>query len=165
MNDFDWDALQKKRIAQGAMHKKGGSKSKKCTLPSDYLSKKEREALNGPVTEVKLNQPMDRKTFKSLSDSLKVEYIKYLQETYEANTAMLGKMFGVSDITARKWLIDLGIQTQRKTYSTRGRQYEARMAAWSAFCNGVVGGGDNRTREEEKPDTEAAEADGGCRSR
>ena len=35
MNDFDFDCLQKKRLAQQAKYRKRGSKSKKCT-PSDF---------------------------------------------------------------------------------------------------------------------------------
>ena len=38
MNDFDYDALQKKRIAAGARHMKRGSRSKRCSLPSDNLT-------------------------------------------------------------------------------------------------------------------------------
>lgn len=160
MNDFEWDALQKKRVAQGAMHKKNGSKSKKCTMPSDYLSKKEWDALNGPVTEINLNQPMDWKTFKGLSDSLKFEYIKHLQETWHANTAMLAKMFGVTTPVVRGVLIDIGISTKRdRSGGTRGAEFKAKQAAWDTFCNGVVGGGDNQTTEEEKADTEALEAE------
>lgn len=157
MNDFDWDALQKKRVAQGAMHKKNGSKSKKCTMPSDYLSKKEREALNGPVTEINLNQPMDWRSFKGLSDSLKVEYIKHLQEIYRPTCLMWGRMFGVTNHTVNVELRRLGINDpQRRCSKSEDRE---RWAVWNAFCKGVVGGGDNQTPEEEKADTEALEAE------
>ena len=43
---FRKDIQDKKSIGRGAFHKKTGSKSKKCTLPSDYLSGKEKKALN-----------------------------------------------------------------------------------------------------------------------
>lgn len=155
MNDFEWDALQKKRVAQGAMHKKNGSKSKKCTMPSDYLSKKERDALNGPVTEMNLNQPMDWRSFKKMSDSLKVEYIKYLQETYDANTMMLAEMFGCTNVTVSSAMKRLGLSTKRKDHVTRGAEFEAKMEAWRAFCCGE----DNETPAEEKPGTEALEAE------
>ena len=48
MHDFDYDAMQKKRIARGASHMKRGSKSKKCTLPSDYLTAAQKRRLNAP---------------------------------------------------------------------------------------------------------------------
>ena len=51
MNDFDFDVLQKKRIARGAYHRKNGSKSKRCTLPSDYLTAAEKRKLNGEVMD------------------------------------------------------------------------------------------------------------------
>ena len=53
MHDFDYDAMQKKRIARGASHMKRGSKSKKCTLPSDYLTAAQKRRLNGPVSTYK----------------------------------------------------------------------------------------------------------------
>ena len=41
MRDFDYEVLQRKRIAQQAKHKKKGSKTCKCSLPSDYLTAKQ----------------------------------------------------------------------------------------------------------------------------
>lgn len=34
---FVSDSREKKSVARSAVHRKGGSKSKKCTLPSDYI--------------------------------------------------------------------------------------------------------------------------------
>ena len=36
---------ERKSMLSGARHKKGGSKSKKCTLPSDTLTKRENESI------------------------------------------------------------------------------------------------------------------------
>ena len=58
MNDFDYDALQKKRIASGAFHMKRGSRSKRCSLPSDNLTPAQLKRRNGPVSTYKLDQPM-----------------------------------------------------------------------------------------------------------
>ena len=35
MNDFEFDCLQKKRLAQQAKYRKRGSKSKKCPMSTD----------------------------------------------------------------------------------------------------------------------------------
>lgn len=47
MNDIEFilkeDIKEKKKAGSGYRYKKNGSKSKKCTLPSDNLSKKEIE--------------------------------------------------------------------------------------------------------------------------
>ena len=60
MNDekyaFIEDVTERKSIARGAFHKKGGAKSNKCTLPSDYLTRKEREKMNGEVKTWNLNK-------------------------------------------------------------------------------------------------------------
>lgn len=45
MNDFDYENLQKKRLARNAYAKKG-SRSKKCTLPDDYLTPAQRAKLS-----------------------------------------------------------------------------------------------------------------------
>ena len=66
MNDFDYDVLQKKRTASGARHIKKGSKSKKCTLPSGFLTAKQRKELNGNVTTYNLSEPMTWKSFKAM---------------------------------------------------------------------------------------------------
>lgn len=147
MNDFDYENMQKKITARGARHKKGGSKSRKCTMPSDYMTKAQKEALNGPFTTILLNQPMDWETFKGLSNTLKIKYIKNLQDTYHVSLSMLAKMFGCSSGSVRFQLDRLGI----KTKAPSGKIPVARQAAWEAFCNGVVGGGDNVQPKEEAP--------------
>lgn len=40
MTDFDYDVKQRRELARAAKYRKRGSKSKKCTLPSDYLTQK-----------------------------------------------------------------------------------------------------------------------------
>ena len=93
MHDFDYDAMQKKRIARGASHMKRGSKSKKCTLPSDYLTAAQKRRLNGPVSTYKLDEPMNWESFKAMPEDLQKKYILGLQENYGANDEMIGKMF------------------------------------------------------------------------
>ena len=152
MTDFDYDNLQKKITARGAYHKKGGSKSKKCTLPSDYLTNAQKKKLNGPMTEINRNQPMDWETFKGLSDTLKLAYIQYLRETYNANAAMLAQMFGVSGDTVGRMLKQIGMTPNKRGGDGGSKHYKQKMAMWEAFCNGVVGGGDNKSAEEPKKD-------------
>lgn len=134
MNDFDYDVMQKKRTARGAYNKKGGSKSKKCTLPSDYLTPAQKKALNGPCTEMNRNQPMGWKDFKVLSDTLKVEYIKYLQDNYHANWKMMGQMMKVSDVEMCKEGKRLGVKALPIVYDKKRRGEIA--VAWEKFCNG-----------------------------
>ena len=139
MHDFDYDAMQKKRIARGAAHMKRGSKSKKCTLPSDYLTAAQKRRLNGPVSTYKLDEPMNWESFKAMPEDLQKKYILNLQETYQANNDMLGKMFGVTGVSVCKMRHALGIGAMGQSKMTRD-EVTVRDAKWDAFCNGVVGG-------------------------
>lgn len=139
MHDFDYDAMQKKRIAHGASHMKRGSKSKKCTLPSDYLTAAQKRRLNGPVSTYKLDEPMSWESFKAMPEDLQKKYILNLQETYQANDKMVGKMFGKSDVTVGEYRKKLGLKPIGKSRMTRD-EVAVRDAKWDAFCNGVVGG-------------------------
>ena len=148
MHDFDYDAMQKKRIARGAAHMKHGSKSKKCTLPSDYLTDAQKRRLNGPVSTYKLDEPMNWESFKAMPEDLQKKYILNLQETYQANNDMLGKMFGVTGVSVCKMRHALGIGAMGQSKMTRD-EVAVRDAKWDAFCNGVVGGKPKEMKKEE----------------
>lgn len=137
MNDFDFDALQKKRIAQGAKHKVGRRSG--CTLPSDSLTEAEKRKLNGPVVTLKLDEPMTWKDFKALPEDKQRLYLERLKELYQPSCSMLGQMFGVTLACVSRRLGQLGVAP---AYSrTSGiRPSETDRAKWDAFCNGVVGG-------------------------
>ena len=139
MHDFDYDAMQKKRIARGASHMKRGSKSNKCTLPSDYLTAAQKRRLNGPVSTYKLDEPMNWESFKAMPEDLQKKYILNLQETYQANNNMLGKMFGVTGVSVCRMRHALGVGAMGQSKMTRD-EVAVRDAKWDAFCNGVVGG-------------------------
>ena len=144
MTDFDYDVMQKKRTAAGAYHRKGGSKSKKCSLPSDNLTEAQKRKLNGPVTTVNLNQPIGWQEFKALnSDSLKKSYLINLLNTYKPTANMIGDMMGVSGITVRKEMRRLGLPVGKRGGDQNSPEAKAKKAMWAAFCNGVVGGGDD----------------------
>lgn len=139
MHDFDYDAMQKKRIARGAAHMKHGSKSKKCTLPSDYLTDAQKRRLNGPVSTYKLDEPMSWESFKAMPEDLQKKYILRLQENYGANDEMIGKMFKKSDTIALRLRNTLNIKPLGNCKLNR-KEKAIRDAKWDAFCNGVVGG-------------------------
>ena len=150
MHDFDYDAMQKKRIARGASHMKRGSKSKKCTLPSDYLTAAQKRRLNGPVSTYKLDEPMNLESFKAMPEDLQKKYILNLQETYQANNNMLGKMFGVTGVSVCRMRHALGVSAMGQSKMTRD-EVAVRDAKWDAFCNGVVGGKPGEAKEIEEP--------------
>ena len=145
MNDFDYDVRQKKIVARGAAHRKNGSKSKRCSLPSDNLTEAQKRKLNGPCATVKLDQPMDWVAFKSLPEGLRREYLERLMDDYRAGQKMLGAMFGVSTWSVSQEMKRLGVKAfpAHGCSENKGRGHEIKMSKWEAFCNGVVGGGNN----------------------
>ena len=141
MTDFDFDVLQKKRTASGARHRKNGSKSKRCSLPSDNLTEAQKRKLNGPVYTLKM-EPMTWSELMKLPDTLRKEYLSELVKTYEASQRMMADMLGMSQSTVRNELNRLGVRSGKSGgRGSRGDIYDRRKAAWAAFCNGVVGGG------------------------
>lgn len=150
MTDFDYENLQKKRTAQGAFHKKGGSKSKRCTMPSDYLTPAQKKKLNGPTHELNLNQPLTWAEYKCIpTDSLKKTYLLNLMNTYKPSAQMLHRMFGCAATTVTAELRRQGLPVGKKGIKKPTKEQQA---MWEAFCNGVVGGGDNKPVEEPKKD-------------
>ena len=153
MHDFDYDAMQKKRIARGASDMKRGSKSKKCTLPSDYLTAAQKRRLNGPVSTYKLDEPMSWESFKAMPEDLQKKYILGLQENYGANDEMIGKMFKKSDTIVLRLRNTLNIKPLGKCKLNR-KEKAIRDAKWDAFCNGVVGGKPGEPEKVENKDVE-----------
>ena len=147
MHDFDYDAMQKKRIARGAAHMK--RKRKGCSLPSDYLTAAQKRRLNGPVSTYKLDEPMSWESFKAMPEDLQKQYILNLQETYQTTDEMLGMMFGKSNVTVGKYRAILGIDGLGHSKFSHDEKI-VRNAKWNAFCNGVVGGKPGEIKEPEK---------------
>lgn len=141
MNDFDYDALQKKRIATGARHMKRGSRSKRCSLPSDNLTPAQLKRRNGPVSTYKLDAPMRWDDFKAMPEDLQKKYLSNLVETYGATNEMLGDMFYVHPTHVGSVKKALGV-VSHNPHRLIGEKKAIRDQMWAAFCNGVVGGGD-----------------------
>ena len=140
MNEFDYDNMQKKRIASGAYHKKSGAKTRFVSLPSDNLTPSQLKKLNGPVKKFNIDQPMSWKEFKALGHDHQQLYISHIYELYKPSYAMLEKMFGVSSPSIINYFKCHAIVFNK---DIKYRPSVTQKAAWDAFCNGVVGGGDN----------------------
>ena len=141
MNDFDYDALQKKRIAAGARHMRRGSRSKRCSLPSDNLTPAQLKRRNRPVSTYKLDAPMRWDDFKEMPVDLQKQYLAYLVETYGATNEMLGDMFYVHPTHVGAVKKALGVISNNPRHLSKAKK-DIRDQMWAAFCNGVVGGGD-----------------------
>lgn len=104
---FYQDIKEKKSAARGAFHKKGGSKSKKCTLPSDYLTKKEREKMNGEVKTWKMNEFYTWQEFKQMPDDIQEAYLVSLVGKYKVGIGIIAKyVFKAAASTVYTYLKD-----------------------------------------------------------
>lgn len=102
MSDFEFDCMKKKQLAGQAKYRKRGSKSKKCSLPSDGMTNKQWKERCGPVISYNPNKPMAWEDFKKLPRHIQAEYITNLQNKFGVTAVDLGKMFGVQPLTVRK---------------------------------------------------------------
>lgn len=97
MNDFDYDVMQKKRIAASARRRVCGSKSRYVGLPSDHLTPAQIKKRSGPCMSYQLNMPMDWATFKSMPKDLQQSYLDGLSSRFGVTAATIGKeLFGLS---------------------------------------------------------------------
>ena len=104
-------------------------------LPSDYLSNKELEKMNGEVKSYRLNDPMKWREFKSMPDDLKVAYIKALRAKYAVPDKEIAEMFGVDRQTVGKWFRCLGLGLGK----CAGAKVQVAFDedGWIAWLNGV----------------------------
>lgn len=105
---YNTDIQDRKRTASGARAKKGGSRSRRCPLPSDKLTKTQLQKLNGSVESIKLNMPMDYARFKELTPTLQFLYLDHLVNEYNARRVDLCSMLGVATCTF--WKLQQGLQ-------------------------------------------------------
>lgn len=132
MSDFEFDCMKKKQLAGQAKYRKRGSKSKKCSLPSDGMTNKQWKEKCGPVITYNPNKPMVWEDFKKLPTHIQAEYIINLQQQYRVTAVALAKMFGVQPLTVRKHAEanNLGVEFPRGNAMSASRQ-----AAWNKFVS------------------------------
>lgn len=159
MNDFEYDCLQKKRIAGSARKRKVGSKSKKCSLPSDRLTKKQWKDKCGPVITYNLDLPMEWSDFKKMPADIQTEYIVKLQRRYGVTAVDLGAMFGVKSLAVRRHAETHGLSV---TFP-RGRAMCSREREdWDRFLSGTAVTQENNAAEEQVLMEEPIEAADDC---
>ena len=133
MTDFDYDAMQKKRIASGAYHRKNGSRSKGCRLPHENLTKKEREALNGEVFTINTLEKVSWERFKTLPATLQTEYLQHLMNNFGVGLMNISAdLFGLSKSTLSGYVNSRGLKL---TTRTGGHASRAAKASWYRWLN------------------------------
>lgn len=154
MTEFDYDCYRKKNVAHSAARRKGGSKSKKCSLPSDHMTQKQWNERCGQVMSYNIGRPMAWAEFSQLPKDLKEEYMNNLIEKYNANARTIAEVFGVSVATVFRVVKTDGLNvTFLKGKHPTGEKYEA----FRKFMDGESGldeevAVDNIEAIEEPPD-------------
>lgn len=131
MTDFEYEVAQRKKLTYGARHRKCGSKSKRCSLPSDTLTHKEWKERCGKVISYAMNEPISWETFKSMAPSSKKEYLGGLRDRYSVTAVQLGEMFGVTPLTVRRAASRIGIEFRKGQHMSRAEQDR-----WDGFISG-----------------------------
>lgn len=133
MNDFEFDCLQKKRLAQQAKYRKRGSKSKKCPMSTDHMTKKQWIERCGKIVTIKMDSPVSWPSFKELSKQTQEEYLKNLMEKYHINASSLAEMFHITPITVRRHIATQGLAVSFPV----GHSMNAEdRRAWELFLSG-----------------------------
>lgn len=151
MTDFDFEVKEKKDVARSAKYKVNGSKSRKCTLPTDYMTPSQIKKMNGETITYNINKPMTLKEFKRVPPDVGREYIMRLVDIYGVNFTSLAQMFGCCKKTCASLLSakPYGISFSRGSAMSKGKR-----EAWSAFLDAGKSDGKAQT-EEEQPQPEA----------
>ena len=120
---FISDVKDKKITARSARHTRTHcGKGGRVRFPSDNLSKKELQKMNGECKSYKLNDPMGWKEFKSMPDDLKITYIKLLRQKFNAPGRYIAAMLGINQCTFSGEVNRLGI--------SEGKNCRGRCTKW-----------------------------------
>lgn len=130
---FFEDVRDKKNISHSASHKrthcgKGGT----IRFPSDRLTKKELEKMNGECVTYRLNEPMKWAEFIAMPVEHQSTYIQKLRNKYNVPDAQIGRMFGIEQVTISRYTRKLGIPSKHK----RGGCISWDKDGWYIFLRG-----------------------------
>ena len=127
MNDFDYDCMQKKRVARGAFahinRKRGG-----CALPSDALTEKQRKEKNGEVKSYNIARPMPWREFKPMPENLKREFFRNMQ-SFGGTAKWLAEEMNVCDATIRREAELVGAPFQRG--GRNEKMWQSKVTEWA----------------------------------
>lgn len=127
MNDFDYDCMQKKRVARGAFshinRKRGG-----CSLPSDTLTEKQRKEKNGEVKSYNITRPMPWHEFKAMPDDLKREFFRNMQ-SFGGTAKWLAEEMDACDATIRREAELVGAPFRRG--GRNEKMWQSKVTEWA----------------------------------
>ena len=133
MTDFDFEVKSKKELARSAKYKVNGSKSKKCTLATDYMTPSQIKKMNGDTVSFNINRPMTLKEFKKIPPSAGREYIMRLVDIYGCNYTTIAQMFGCCRAACSRLL---STSPYEITFSRGSAMTREKRKQWELFLAG-----------------------------
>lgn len=120
---FVTEVAEKKRTARGAFNKRThNGKRGGVKFPSDYLSKKEKNKMNGECKTYTMNAPITYAEFKTYPDDLKKQYVRKLRDMFDVSDTDLAEMMGTNKKTLNTCLNRIGASGGRR--GSRRADYE-----------------------------------------
>lgn len=117
MNDAEFiykqDVKEKAVTARSARNYKG-SRSGRCKLSTDNMTRKEWESMNGPIVSMNPSEPISWERFRALPRNMQREYIKYILDRYTVGPYALARMFGIGGARCSAYIHELGFSFDRK---------------------------------------------------
>jgi hypothetical protein len=134
--ELQQDTKDKKITARSARHTRSHcGKGGQVRFPSDSLSKKEREAMNGECKSYRMNDPLSWSEFKSMPADLQAMYIKAVRDKYKVPNNVLAEHMGVHPTTLSHYLKCIGVNAGRESCAD-SRKWDG-MAEFEAWWHGV----------------------------
>lgn len=147
---FRQEVKEKASTARNARYKRThNGKSGRVRFPSDNMTNKERNAMNGEVKSYRLNEPMSWKEFKEMPDDIKVTYIKLLRERFNCFDSAIADIMGINKISFSQEIKRLGLGHGTKHGGNRAWNQKEAFYAWASGVPTVI--------EEETPVEEPEE--------
>lgn len=141
-------AGESRKNGYDARHKKNGSKSKYCSLPSDGMTTAQWKRRNSKVNMHEIRRPIQWKLFKELDEESKNEYISYLADTFNVTSNELAAMFDCNAATIRRNINSLPVAEK----FTRGRRMsQTQRALWDKFVAGETTSSEPEQQPEPQP--------------
>lgn len=159
------DSREKKSTAASAFKAKTHcGKGGAVKLPSDNMTKKELNAMNGECKSYNLRKPMSWEQFKAMPNDLQIAYIKWIREYFGAPDKWIGSaLFGVSQKTISMYILDLKLNVGKNCGNGRKKWEKESFLAWCTGADAkaskeLVSGEAEVEETEESVDTTTPEA-------
>lgn len=125
---FNQEIREKKSVGRNAKYMNRSGKGS-VRMPSDYLSRKEKKQLNGPVTSYDMGKPMTYQNFKKMPEDLQRAYLQGIIERFHPTQRIIGELWGISHDSVGIWLRKLGVSPA----GGRGKRSNFDKDAWEAW--------------------------------